>query len=460
MDKEFTRQGYYLHKDFSATLNQTDIRSNANKFYIIQVCTNGGRFVFFRRYGRVGMRGNVEETELSTAWEAEGSFKRVFRDKTGLHWQNRDDEPKKGKYVFMKLKAASPVAAAAATSTLDPAVTTLVTDICNPELMKTTMVSYNVDVKKMPLGALSKQQIDKSRLILKDLEDAIAAGGDGMSETLITLSSSFWTLIPRATKLNQRPPVVETLEMIKELAEMLDTLENIQVASVAMSGNSTIDGLYASLRADIRPCTPEETDLVSFLLSSTASHHHLIHPRSIAAYVVDKGMQDALDTAKVFQRTPNHVLLFHGSRTANFMGILTEGLRVPAPNQVSNGSSLGMGCYFANCSTKSLQYTGGAASASSGYLLICEVALGTPHEVTTSEPRHLSLCRQPNGQLYDSRRALGQWAPMYAEIDGLLYPKGPLAPRPHGQSGSYIHDEFVIFNPHQYRMRYLVRVQF
>lgn len=42
-----------MHEDYDCTLNQTDIGKNNNKFYIIQLLEDGGRFVCWNRWGRV-----------------------------------------------------------------------------------------------------------------------------------------------------------------------------------------------------------------------------------------------------------------------------------------------------------------------------------------------------------------------------------------------------------------------
>ena len=50
-------------------------------------------------------------------------------------------------------------------------------------------------------------------------------------------------------------------------------------------------------------------------------------------------------------------LLFHGSRTENYWGILNTGLKIKPANAVQTGSMLGRGTYFANKARKSIGYT-------------------------------------------------------------------------------------------------------
>ena len=55
----------YDGKVYSATLNQTKLTHNNNKFYIIQIIqqdSNSNSCYFFTRWGRVGVRGQQSRT--------------------------------------------------------------------------------------------------------------------------------------------------------------------------------------------------------------------------------------------------------------------------------------------------------------------------------------------------------------------------------------------------------------
>ncbi len=58
-------------------------------------------------------------------------------------------------------------------SFLNPQVQTLVNFFLNEKLMEASMVSVNVDVKRMPLGQLSKETVLKGYSILCNIEKAI-----------------------------------------------------------------------------------------------------------------------------------------------------------------------------------------------------------------------------------------------------------------------------------------------
>lgn len=52
----------------------------------------------------------------------------------------------------------------------------------------------------------------------------------------------------------------------------------------------------------------------------------------------------------------NHQLLFHGSALSNYVGILSQGLRIAPPEAPVSGYAFGKGIYFADMFQKSFQY--------------------------------------------------------------------------------------------------------
>lgn len=75
------------------------------------------------------------------------------------------------------------------------------------------------DVKKMPLGKLSKQQIAKGFEALEALEEALKKQRPSQKK-LEELSSRFYTIIPHNFGRN-RPPSINTQEVIQAKKDML-----------------------------------------------------------------------------------------------------------------------------------------------------------------------------------------------------------------------------------------------
>lgn len=455
VDEHCTLQNCQIYQNYSATLNQVNIGANNNKFYIIQVLVvSNSSFYFWCRYGRVGAIGTTSLEGPSNFNDSLCSkFQRLFKSKTGLTWLNKEDLPKSGKYAYMKLTGTKPDSRLIRSiqlvdKDLGDRTSLFVRELCNEKLMKTAMQSFDIDTDRLPLGNLRIDQIQSAETILKELEDCIMRQAD--LNSLESLSSRFFTLIPHASKLNQRLPIIKTRKQIQEYAKMLEDLKNIQVASVALNNTNTLKGLYDTLKVELRPVEDVEKQLLSHLLTNTISDDHKIDLELVDAMCIYKTEHDNNDVNDKFGKLESHIMAFHGSRSCNFMGILTEGLRMPRPDQVTNGSILGLGCYFADSSSKSFQYC--SKEDHCGYMLLCEIALGKTQIV-----RGACLDKLPDG--FDSRMGCGAKTVVTKEKNGILYPVGPMVLNDDKSFTTFRHNEYVIYKPEQYRFRYLMKVK-
>jgi len=157
---------------------------------------------------------------------------------------------------------------------------------------------------------------------------------------------------------------------------------------------------------------------------------------------------------------PNHYLLWHGSRSANFIGILSEGLRVAPPTAQRSGASYGKGIYFADMAAKSIGYCR-AQYGHSAFMLLCEVALGKMRGTHKSS----SIEEMPAG--YNSLVDQGRTGPSFEESivlpNGVTIPIGTVADhlkdrtKKRANYRSY-YSEYIVPDISQVRMRYLVEV--
>ena len=100
----------------------------------------------------------------------------------------------------------------------------------------------------------------------------------------------------------------------------------------------------------------------------------------------------------------NRKLLWHGSGMSNFLGILSQGLRIAPPEAPSTGYMFGKGVYFADLLSKSAQYSHGYKSQ---LVLLCEVALGNQLELYRNEDVTLDTL----GSKYHSVKGMGRTGP-------------------------------------------------
>ena len=91
--------------------------------------------------------------------------------------------------------------------------------------MEDSVVKIGYDVKKMPLGELSKETVLKGYRILRSIEDVLAKRA---TESLEDLSGQFYTNIPHNFGMKKmRLFVIDTNEKLKEKLDLIQNLIDI-----------------------------------------------------------------------------------------------------------------------------------------------------------------------------------------------------------------------------------------
>ena len=110
--------------------------------------------------------------------------------------------------------------------------------------------------------------------------------------------------------------------------------------------------------------------------STSDTNYYKVHIEE--AYELYKSEEE-----KNFKKDLNNIkLLWHGSRVSNYVGIISQGLRIAPPSAPKSGYNFGKGVYFADMASKSLPYC--HAMNKTALILLCEVALGNMNELTTT----------------------------------------------------------------------------
>ena len=155
-----------------------------------------------------------------------------------------------------------------------------------------------------------------------------------------------------------------------------------------------------------------------------------------------------------FEKLHNRKLLWHGSRLANFAGILSQGLRIAPKEAPSNGYMFGKGVYFADMVSKSAAYS--SISSSNCLMLLCDVSLGDMYEKTSSE------FIEALPKKFQSTKGIGKTAPD-AKMS-ILTDKGFEIPLGKGTAGNakseLLYNEYIVYNEAQVKMQYLLKVKF
>ncbi|NWR48988.1 PARP3 polymerase, partial [Regulus satrapa] len=467
-----------VFEDYDCTLNQTDIGANNNKFYIIQLLEQDGAYSVWNRWGRVGEPGQSKLMACGSLEAAKKAFEKKFWEKTKNRWATRDNfiaQP--GKYTLIEVQPGAEQEVEVALRvdavdgdkvckqrvlpcTLDKATQELVSLIFSSDMFRDAMQTMKIDVKKMPLGKLSKQQIARGFEALEELEAALREQPP-QATRLEELSSRFYTIVPHNFG-RARPPAINSPDLLRAKKDMLLVLADIELAQSLQAQKvkeeeekevaHPLDQDYALLCCQLSLLDPasREYQVLLTYVTQTGPNLSILHVWQVARDGEDERF-------KAHDLLEHRRLLWHGTNVAVVAAILRSGLRI----MPHSGGRVGRGIYFASENSKSACYVG-CTSKKVGIMFLTEVALGKPYLLTRDDP---TLCQPPAG--YDSVLAHGRTEPDPAQdeevlLDGkkVLVCQGKPIPMPAYKDSSFSQSEYLIYQESQCRIRYLVQLQF
>lgn len=116
-----------------------------------------------------------------------------------------------------------------------------------------------------------------------------------------------------------------------------------------------IDNNYKKLNREVKPIQKDSFTfkiINDYLQTTHATTHRYYDLELVDLFEVNSEME----SKRYLSGIPNKMLLWHGSRLTNFVGILSQGLRIAPPEAPVTGYMFGKGVYFADMSSKSANY--------------------------------------------------------------------------------------------------------
>ncbi|XP_075387171.1 poly [ADP-ribose] polymerase 1 [Tenrec ecaudatus] len=457
-------------KVFSATLGLVDIIKGTNSYYKLQLLEDDkeSRYWIFRSWGRVGtVIGSNKLEKMPSKEDAIEHFMKLYEEKTGNAWHSKNFTKYPKKFYPLEIdygqdeEAVKKLTVNPGTkSKLPKPVQELIKMIFDVESMKKAMVEYEIDLQKMPLGKLSKRQIQAAYSILSEVQQAVSQGSS--DSQILDLSNRFYTLIPHDFGM-KKPPLLNNADSVQAKVEMLDNLLDIEVAYSLLRGGSEdsskdpIDVNYEKLKTEIKVVDrdSEEAEIIRKYVKNThATTHNAYDLEVVDIFKIEREGEN--QRYKPFRQLHNRRLLWHGSRTTNFAGILSQGLRIAPPEAPVTGYMFGKGIYFADMVSKSANYCHTSQGDPIGLILLGEVALGNMYEL-----KHAShISKLPKGK--HSVKGLGKTAPDPAAsitLDGVEVPLGT------GISSGVndtclLYNEYIVYDIAQVNLKYLLKLKF
>ncbi|CAK5279870.1 unnamed protein product [Mycena citricolor] len=522
-----THQVYADETVWDAMLNQTNVGANNNKFYVLQLLHpigNASQAMLYTRWGRVGIDGS---TQIKGPWPvatAINEFKKQFKAKAGVDWEDRVGMvTKKGKYTWLerdygdedeeegdssgkkkgkgkdKKEKGPPPASTLKTEVLD-----LCNIIFSTAIIDATLSSMNYDANKLPLGKLAKATILKGFAALKTLSEVIqtpngqvAQAHGGFSAACDTLSGAYYSIIPHDFGM-RRPVSINTKALLEKELELVDALGDMEIASKLMESNddedeegNAIHPMDANFRSlgltamdPVDRTSTEFTNLEKYMRDTHGQTHGHIKASVIHAFRVERAGESDHFVQAGHDQLPDgeRLLLWHGSRSTNFGGILSQGLRIAPPEAPVTGYMFGKGVYFADMMSKSAGYCCSYLSNGVGLMLLAEVAAKPFYERTTavchwnlpSSCPVLSVFKE-----YDADKGCkkakklatkglgstqpGDWKDAGEALDndalrGVHMPEGKPVDSPIA-GGHLLYNEYIVYDTAQIRLKYLLMVQ-
>lgn len=457
-----------FRRKYNAALIKSDIQEDKNSFFKIQLLEDNDKSQYwvFRSWGRIGTKRGGNKTEsFPTSSKAVMKFERLYLEKTWNSWNAEWIYKFPKKYLPVEIDYENDNQNISK-EVIEPSkqevpVQKLITQITDINFMENIMVELEVDIRQMPLGRLSSQQINIAAACLQNILILILKGGS--EAQFIAASNQFYVAVPHNVG-SGKLPLLNTREQIIKKFKMLIVLRdvelNYEIRNVEpIDTRNPIDLFYEKIKTEIKSISidSDEYRLIKTYADNTHGCSHDTKLRIVNIFKINRDGED--QRYEPYKNYENRKLLWHGSRLINFGGIFRDGLRITPPESYISGSMFGNGVYFADCVTKSSGYCDHKNSNNIGAILLCEVALGNMEEFVESQyPEVITDLIQQN----KSCKGLGQYMPNPEESvfqGGVEIPLGCLI-RNESIPEGLMYNEYIVYNVDRIKCKYLVQFEF
>lgn len=271
-------------------------------------------------------------------------------------------------------------------------------------------------------------KVDEAESILLQIQSVLNEGSEELAEKL---SMEFYSILPHVPEYDQPIVSKKLLSQKKDLCQLLRDMVSVSEAS-GWSPNGHLHAKYKALRCYVQslPSDSEEFNEMNNCVTDSQFRPTCIKIHNIYAIYRD------IEYAEYTNHISNRQLLFHSTLPSNIVGILSRGLNLPKILVEESGikrtdiGMLGNGIYFTNSASTCIKYSATNKIRNTRFILVSEVALGN---VYNTKKFQTSLTNPPDG--FDS-------------VHGVKTSETEVS--------DFQDDEFVIYNPHQQRLKYLI----
>ena len=204
----------------------------------------------------------------------------------------------------------------------------------NETVFKSALLEYSFDLDSMPLGKLHKSQIEMALSLLVTISSL--QGSENLND-IIAASNHFYSIFPHSFDV-RRPPIINTYKMIQSKIEWMQHLQRKETRYEFLISDRNKEKNLFDLCYEHLQQSAEITMLnkASGMYAQICAYVENTQFPS-AYYHVDEVFEvtrhEEIMRYEPYESNYNRQLLFHGTRIRNFVGILTNGLKISPPGQ-------------------------------------------------------------------------------------------------------------------------------
>jgi ankyrin repeat protein/predicted DNA-binding WGR domain protein len=472
---------------FDIYMTKVDIKKGqfgGNVFYRMQLLheTNRDVYIVFTRYGRIGDSGQHQLTSFSKREEALNEFKTIFKQKSGNDWSHVNQFTRhKKKYKLVKFNQQAEKEHLTdfyqeyhdkdlPRSQLNDTVKNFIKQVVSAKVLFAKVKDLKVDIGRLPLSRINKPELLQAMTLLHEMKkvakelkeerqvDVMESEPEkifDLLDELAEMTSDYYELVPTTKYRQSSIPPLESIADIDQNIMLVRELLDVEVAVKILLG----------AKLNIKKMNPLDYSYDSLNIKLVELEDMSIEKTAILEYIsktMDYGLQSSVNAFALERRgeterfekhmkEKNRKLLWHGSKTMNFIGILNKGLKIAPPEAPITGHMFGKGIYFSDSFAKSFNY----ADPPLRIILLCEVALGNSQQLYQAT----QITTLQEG--YQSVLGVGQHTPDPRKDvvipNGMVIPLGDQVLRPNADKKlTLAYNEYVVYNEDQVKIRYMV----
>lgn len=371
----------YLVMVVPASASECQKKGN-NKFYRMEELGNG----FFRAtYGRIGTSGQTREYPMSKWYDTFSSkINKGYTDNTELTMSPIVTQAQTAQAQFKQIRLKS--------------VRDLIDRLMGASVKVVQQNYRNADVVTMAM-------VNKAQEIIDVMTRSLTV--KQFNTELIELMTVIPRTMSRVDDYLATVPTDMQKICIREQS-LLDSLRS-KVATAVVDKDTAQNNkqditILEAFGLKVTKATAEDIKIIEEKLGGSVSMFKKAW--RVTNQATENAFQEYMKTkAGTGRRTE---LLWHGSSTGNWWGIMQEGLKIRRGNAVAHGTMFGHGIYFAPKAKKSIGYTSLMGSywnhgrEKSGFIALFEVGVGNPYYTKSAKPdmTYEELCRYGEDSLW------------------------------------------------------------